>query len=151
MEVAAGHWQAFSSFSNYWLAKPKPEAQSSGFFTSIFTPTFLSHFDEKVKYATHNCNNSGVRCSEWRLVMTITANVTLDKKNFIAELNNGGHVAESDLRLLAEALQEAGVVAKDITFNRRDGHRLLTAGQQVALAAAIRQVERHPIGAALAA
>lgn len=83
--------------------------------------------------------------------MTITANVTLEKKNFIAELSNGRRLAQSDLRLLAETLQEAGVVAKDIAFNRRDGHRLLTAGQQVALAAAIRQVERHPIGTALAA
>lgn len=83
--------------------------------------------------------------------MTITANVTLDKKNFIAELGNGRRFAQSDLRLLAEALHQAGVVAKDIDFSRRDGHRLLTAGQQVALAAAIRQVERQRPGVALAA
>ena len=83
--------------------------------------------------------------------MTITANVTLDKKNFIAELSNGQRLAASDLRLLAGMLQKTGVVAKDINYDRRDGHRLLTAGQQVALCAAIRQAERQQVGVALAA
>lgn len=83
--------------------------------------------------------------------MTITANVTLDKKYFIAELSNGQHLAESDLKLLAAALQQTGVVAKNLNYDRRDGHRLLTAGQQVALTAAIRQVERRQAGIALAA
>jgi hypothetical protein len=83
--------------------------------------------------------------------MTVTANVTLDKKNFIVELSNGRRLAQSDLRLLAEALHQAGVVAKNIDFNRRDGHRLLTAGQQVALSAALRKEQRQQVNVALAA
>lgn len=74
--------------------------------------------------------------------MTIQASVLLSKNEFIAELSDGRRIGQSDLQGLAGALHQAGVLAENAVCEWRAGHRMLTAGQQVALAAEIRRLEK---------
>ena len=81
--------------------------------------------------------------------MTIQANVLLCRNEFIAELSDGRKIEETDLRTFSQALHGAGVLAKDMHCDWRAGHRILTAGQQVAMKAEMRKLEQaahgHPL------
>lgn len=74
--------------------------------------------------------------------MTIQASVLLHKNEFIAELSDGQRIVQADLRGIAGALHQAGVLAGDARCEWRAGHRMLTAGQQVALNAELRRLEK---------
>jgi hypothetical protein len=74
--------------------------------------------------------------------MTIQASVLLQKNEFIAELTDGQRIVQADLRAIAGALHQAGVQAGDARCEWRAGHRMLTAGQQVALNAEMRRLEK---------
>lgn len=60
---------------------------------------------------------------------------------YVATLSDGRIVEESDLRLLAIALNRAGVPSKDVHFEWRARERMMTAGQKVSLHATIRTLE----------
>lgn len=76
--------------------------------------------------------------------MAITANVSLFKNDFVAELSDGRHIERHDWREMAEALFNAGVQASAVEYEWRAGQRMITAGQQVALRSEIRrQALRH--------
>ena len=74
--------------------------------------------------------------------MTIQASVLLCKNEFIAELSDGRRIGQADLRELAGALHRAGVTAGNAQCEWRAGHRMLTAGQQVALNAELRRLDK---------
>jgi len=78
--------------------------------------------------------------------MTIRANVLLCKNEFIAELSDGRKIEDNDLRAFSKALHSAGVQARDMHCNWRAGHRILTAGQQVAMKAELRKLEQAEHG-----
>lgn len=78
--------------------------------------------------------------------MTIRANVLLCRNEFIAELSDGRKIEDNDLRAFSLALHRAGVQAKDMHCNWRTGHRILTAGQQVAMKAELRRLEQAEHG-----
>jgi len=75
--------------------------------------------------------------------MAIQAVVLLKKSEFIAELSNGRRLVHGDLVELAVALKDAGVRVEDTRCEWRSGHRMLTAGQQVALSAELRRLEKE--------
>lgn len=74
--------------------------------------------------------------------MTIQASVLLHKNEFIAELSDGRRISQADLRGIAGALHQAGVLSGNARCEWRSGHRMLTAGQQVALNAEMRRLEK---------
>jgi len=74
--------------------------------------------------------------------MSIQATVLLKKNEFLAELSDGRRLAHEQLSGLAEALCRAGVLTIDMQCGWRTGHRMLTAGQQVALNAEMRRLEK---------
>lgn len=80
--------------------------------------------------------------------MAIQAIVLLKRSEFLAELSDGRRLTHSELCSLAEAMHQAGVLAVDMRCEWRTGHRMLTAGQQVALSAEMLRLEkahaRHP-------
>jgi hypothetical protein len=80
--------------------------------------------------------------------MAIQVIVVLKKGEFLAELSDGRRLAHNELCGLAEAMHRAGVLAGDMRCEWRSGHRMLTAGQQVALSAEMLRLEkeeaRHP-------
>lgn len=75
--------------------------------------------------------------------MTIKAIIVLITNEFIAELNDGRQIRQPGFRAMAFALYSAGVAAKNTRFEWRAGHRIMTAGQQVALTAEIIRLERE--------
>lgn len=79
--------------------------------------------------------------------MNLEANVGLSRNEFIADLSDGRKIVQGDLRALADALHSAGVRAGNTRCEWRSGQRILTAGQQVALNAEIRRLERGEIQA----
>lgn len=83
--------------------------------------------------------------------MATQANVAFFKNEFIATLSDGRHIQQADLHTLAEALHRAGVQANGVQYEWQPGQRMITAGQQVALCAAIRQQERRIIALGIAA
>jgi hypothetical protein len=77
--------------------------------------------------------------------MTINANVVLEKKEFVAELSDGRRFRQPGVREMAGVLHSAGVIATNVRCEWLAGHRMLTAGQQVALSAEMRRLEKlHP-------
>jgi hypothetical protein len=56
---------------------------------------------------------------------------------FIATLSDGQRIERSGLHKMADALHRAGVSANAVTYEWRAGLQMITAGQQVALRAAI--------------
>jgi hypothetical protein len=74
--------------------------------------------------------------------MAIQATVLLKKSEFLAELSDGRRLAHQQLRGLAEAMHAAGVLLADMQCEWRSGHRMLTAGQQVALNAEMQRLEK---------
>ena len=83
--------------------------------------------------------------------MTIQAIILLIKNEFIAELSDGRQIRQPEFRAMAFALYSAGVTARNTQFEWRTGHRIMTAGQQVALTAEIVRLEREHTGLELAA
>jgi hypothetical protein len=78
--------------------------------------------------------------------MFISATVGAIGYIYIAKLSDGRIVEEPDLRGLATALNSAGVLSQELTFDWRAGQRMMTAGQQVALHASMRGMEhRHTL------
>lgn len=75
--------------------------------------------------------------------MAIQATVAFFKNEFIATLSDGQHIEQSDLLALAEALHRAGVHANGVQYKWQAGQRMITAGQQVALRAAIRRKDHN--------
>jgi len=76
--------------------------------------------------------------------MAITANVSLFKNEFVAQLSDGRCIERHDWREMAEALCSAGVLATGVEYVWRSGQRMITAGQQVAMRSEIRrQGHRH--------
>ncbi|MDR0776357.1 MAG: hypothetical protein LBE81_06935 [Azonexus sp.] len=80
--------------------------------------------------------------------MAIQAIVLLKRGEFLAELSDGRRLTHNELCGLAEAMHQAGVLAVDMRCEWRSGHRMLTAGQQVAFGAEMLRLEkedaRHP-------
>lgn len=78
--------------------------------------------------------------------MSITANIILIKNEFVATLSDGRRLKKSDLHELADALARVGIHACDVQFewNGSTGQRMITAGQQVAMRAEMRRLEREP-------
>lgn len=83
--------------------------------------------------------------------MATTAKVAFFKNEFVVDLNDGRHLEESNLQALADALYRAGVQSSQVEYEWRPGHRMITAGQQVALRAAIRHQERKHVDLSIAA
>ena len=83
--------------------------------------------------------------------MATTAKVAFFKNEFVVDLNDGRHLEESNLQALADALYRAGVQSSQVEYEWRPGHRMITAGQQVALRAAIRHQEREHVDLSIAA
>ena len=83
--------------------------------------------------------------------MSISANVGAFENEFVAALSDGRCLGASDLRALASALHDAGVAAEAVQYDWRPGRRMVTAGQQVALSAEIRGLERNRAGFPIAA
>jgi len=75
--------------------------------------------------------------------MSIQATVSCLKNQFIAVLSDGQQVERSDLHQLANALHRAGVKANSVQYEWHSGQRMITAGQQVAICAAIRDLEQQ--------
>lgn len=77
--------------------------------------------------------------------MTISASVVLEKNEFVSELSDGRQFRQSGVQEMAGVLHGAGVLARDVQYEWHPGHRMLTAGQQVALTAEMRRLEGlHP-------
>ena len=83
--------------------------------------------------------------------MTINASIVLEKSEFVAELSDGRQFRQAGVREMAGLLHGAGVLAQDAQYEWRAGHRMLTAGQQVALSAEMRRLEHLHPGMPLAA
>lgn len=83
--------------------------------------------------------------------MTINASVVLEKNEFVADLSDGRQIRQSGVREIAGALHRAGVLAQNAQCEWRAGHRMLTAGQQVALNAEMRRLEHLLPGMPMAA
>jgi len=60
---------------------------------------------------------------------------------YVARLSDGRVVEESDLHLMARALNRAGVSSRGIHFEWRARERMMTAGQKVALRATVHSLE----------
>lgn len=83
--------------------------------------------------------------------MATTANVTLFKNEYVAALSDGRRIERNCWREMARALFDAGVPGNAIEYEWRNGGRMITAGQQVALRAEIRRLSHtasHPTQAA---
>jgi hypothetical protein len=83
--------------------------------------------------------------------MATTAKVAFFKNEFVVDLDDGRHIEQVDLQALANDLYCAGVHAKDVEYEWRPGCRMITAGQQVALRAALRKKEQKYVGLSIAA
>lgn len=83
--------------------------------------------------------------------MTICANVAFCKNEFVAVLSDGRQIERSEFRDMAYALHCAGVLADAVQYEWRAGQRMMTAGQQVALRAEMRLLERNPKKLSIAA
>ena len=83
--------------------------------------------------------------------MVIQANIALLTDQFIATLSDGQRIERSGLRKMADALHRAGVKANAVHYEWRAGLRMITAGQQVALRAAIRLHEKQSSGLSISA
>lgn len=75
--------------------------------------------------------------------MERTAIVNIVGARFRAELNDGRFLETPNLTELASELNRAGVSANRVSYAWRAGQRLLTAGQRVALCAALRCPADH--------
>ena len=72
--------------------------------------------------------------------MSTVATVTMIDGRYVATLTNGVEISRMVLEELAESLVRAGVPSGCIRFIWSPGHRMITAGQQVALLAEVRRL-----------
>ena len=83
--------------------------------------------------------------------MLISAIVTASQHLFVATLSDGRQMEARTVTELAKVLHFGGVQTQAVRCEWHSGQRMLTAGQQVALSAAIRSLEcgepTPPIGA----
>lgn len=79
--------------------------------------------------------------------MGISAIVAASEHFFVATLSDGRQMEARTLNELAKVLHFLGVHAEAVRCEWHPGERMMTAGQQVALNAAIRSLEfgEHPI------
>ena len=82
--------------------------------------------------------------------MTIKANVALRSNEFVAELSDGQRLVKASLRDMAQVLVEMGVGANETICEHRNGLRILTAGQCVALKAERRRIGKSAVRAPIA-
>lgn len=75
--------------------------------------------------------------------MSTQATVTLMGNTFFANLSDGQRLERSDFRAMAEALVRAGVTTSDVRYEWGEGRRMLASGQQVAMLAEMRRLERE--------
>lgn len=75
--------------------------------------------------------------------MTVGATVGFYQNKFVAELSDGRRIEQPNFRSMAQALVPAGVRADAVQFEWTAGQRMITAGQQVALRAEMRRLERE--------
>jgi hypothetical protein len=83
--------------------------------------------------------------------MSNRATVTLVELRFVAAVSDGRQLDRGDIHEMAEALFRAGVPADDVRYEWGVGRRMITSGQQVALRAEIRRLERESEGLFIAA
>lgn len=88
---------------------------------------------------------------EGTVAMIIQASIALFMDQFVATLSNGQRVERSGVHKMADALHRAGVPASAVNYEWRAGLQMITAGQQVALRAAIRLREEQSIRLSVAA
>jgi hypothetical protein len=82
---------------------------------------------------------------------TLQASVGLSISQFVALLSDGRRIERTDMNDLAHELYRHGIKAKYVEYEWRSGQRMITAGQQVALLAAVRHHERQCSDLAIAA
>ena len=82
---------------------------------------------------------------------TLQASVGLSLSQFVALLSDGRRIERTDMNDLAHELHRHGIKAKHVEYEWRSGQRMITAGQQVALLAAVRHHERQCSDLAIAA
>jgi hypothetical protein len=83
--------------------------------------------------------------------MATAAKVAFFKNEFVVDLGDGRRIEQVDLQALAHDMHCAGVLANDVEYEWRPGCRMITAGQQVALRAALRKKEQKYVGLSIAA
>lgn len=83
--------------------------------------------------------------------MQVTAIVSASRTDFCATLNDGRCIQVDDLYALARGLICLGVPAHAVKFEWRAGQRMMTAGQQVALAAEMRYLANESVAVQAAA
>jgi hypothetical protein len=83
--------------------------------------------------------------------MAIHATVAFCDNEFVAELSDGRQLARPDFRAMAEALVHARVRASEVQYEWKSGQRMITIGQQVALLAEMRRLEREYVALSIAA
>lgn len=79
------------------------------------------------------------------------ASVGFTLSQFVALLSDGRRIERADMNDLAHELHRHGIKAKHVQYEWRSGQRMITAGQQVALRAAVRHHERQCSDLAIAA
>jgi hypothetical protein len=82
---------------------------------------------------------------------TLKASVGFSISQFIALLSDGRRIERTDMNDLADELHRHGIKAEYVQYEWRSGQRMITAGQQVALRAAVRHHERPFSGLVTAA
>lgn len=80
----------------------------------------------------------------------LSANVGIGQNTYVATLSDGRSIVTTDMNSLAQMLVSMKVNVRKIGFEWRPGQRMMTAGQQAALAAELRfqSVETTEISAA---
>ena len=82
---------------------------------------------------------------------SLQASVGFSISQFVALLSDGRRIERADMNDLAHELHRHGIKAKSVQYEWRSGQRMITAGQQVALRAAVRHHERQSSALAIAA
>jgi len=75
--------------------------------------------------------------------MTIHATVTIVENRLVAFLSDGRKLDGGDFRTMANVLYRAGVPDEDVQYCWSEGHRMITAGQQVALRAELSRLKNE--------
>lgn len=83
--------------------------------------------------------------------MSNRATITLVEHRYVAAVSDGRQLDRGDIHEMADALFRAGVSADDVRYEWGVGRRMMTSGQQVALRAEIRRLERESEGLFVAA
>ncbi len=94
---------------------------------------------------------NGYESLESTFTNSLQAFVGFSVQEFVVQLSDGRRIERSDMNDLAHELHRHGVKAKYVQYEWRAGQRMITAGQQAALCAAIRLHERSFSALAIAA